>query len=118
VPTRRRIGLIALMIAIAWALVLAGQIPVGRTRNVPAAAPHPIVTQDEFSQLRQGMNYEECVRIIGAPGNPFGSSDAPADHHAQPEWVSYIWRNTPDSFAQISFHHGRAERLASVNLPN
>lgn len=114
---RRRLAIIALMVAIAWALVLASQFPLRRSNSSPAPDIHPLVTLTEFSLIRQGMTYEDCVHIIGAPGASFGSSEATADHHAQPEWVSYIWRNSPDSFAQISFHQGRAERLVSNNLP-
>lgn len=116
-PVRRRVLIIALLAGIAWALVLAGQIPQRRANRSIVPESHPLVTQTEFSQIRQGMSYEDCVRIIGAPGDAFGSSGAPADHHDKPEWVSYVWRNSPDSYAQISFHDGLAERLVATNLP-
>ncbi len=103
---------------LAWALLLASQIPQRRARTTdPAPLKHPLITWAEFSQIRRGMTYEDCVRVIGAPGDAFGSSGAPADHHDNPEWVSYVWRNSPDSYAQISFHQGQAERLVATNLP-
>lgn len=115
---RRRLIIIGFVAAIAWVLVLASQIPARRSGPNPASpAAHPLITWAEFNQIRRGMDYENCVRIIGAPGDAYGSSGAPADHHDNPEWVSYVWRNSPDSYAQISFHDGLAERLVATNLP-
>ncbi len=114
---RPRIVVIGLVVAIAWTLIVASQFPLDRTRPVEAPVERPLVTWAEFNQITRGMSYEDCVRIIGAPGDAYGSSGAPADHHDSPEWVSYIWRNSPDSYAQISFHQGQAERLRAMNLP-
>jgi len=113
---RTRIIVIGLVVAIAWTLIVA-QYPVRHSGPVQAPADRPLVTWAEFNQITRGMTYEDCVYIIGAPGDAFGSSDAPADHHAKPEWVSYVWRNNPDSYAQISFRQGQAERLVATNLP-
>lgn len=115
---RPRIVVIGLVVAIAWVLIVASQFPLRHSRPATApAADHPLVTWAEFNQITRGMTYEDCVHIIGAPGDAYGSSDAPSDHHASPEWVSYLWRNSPDSYAQISFHRGQAERLVATNLP-
>ncbi len=110
---KRRLAVIAAVAGTAWVLVLAGQ----RTIDPPGPpAKENVVTTDEFAQLHPGMSYHECVRVIGAEGTPFGSSTAPAEHEPWPEWISFEWRNSPDSYVMVSFHHGEVERTRAFNL--
>ena len=110
-----RIAIIIAVVATAWILVLAGQ----RASELgPASAPGraAVVTTEEFEQIRVGMTYEECVRVIGAEGAPFGSSNSPDPHAPWPEWISFEWRNNAESYLMVSFHYGEVERTRAFNL--
>src|SRR5437899_4600812 len=54
----------------------------------PIAGSAPVVTKAEFDQIREGMLYEEVVRIIGASGELQSSSDL-----AGFKTVMYAWLN-------------------------
>ncbi len=111
---KRRLLVIAAVVGTAWILVLAGQRAIRTSPPTPARAV--VVSADEFGRLHPGMSYEDCVRVIGAEGAPFGSSDTPQPHAGKPEWISYVWRNDEDSYITISFHNGEVERTRAFNL--
>jgi len=108
---KHRLAVIAAVAATAWALVLAGQLSLKTRQNTV-----PVVTADEFAQIHEGMTYVECVRIIGAEGAPFGSSNAPDPKGPWPEWISFEWRNGPESYVTVSFYRGEVERTRAFNL--
>lgn len=83
------------------------------------SAPHarsPLISLEEFNRIRPGMTYDQCVKIIGAVGTPFGSSQEPGDEGEAIEWISYRWRNSPDSYAHVNFHFGKVDRKYAYNL--
>jgi len=110
-----RLAIIGVVVATAWGLVLAGQRTL-QTSPVPVRGAPDVVTSIEFAQIREGMTYRDCVRIIGKEGAPFGSSNAPEPDAPWPEWISFEWRNGPESYAMVSFHHGAVERTRAFNL--
>lgn len=112
---KRRLAVIAAVAVTAWMLVLAGQ----RTLlapGAPAESRTSVVTQAEFERIRPGMSYQDCVRAIGSEGTPFGSSAAPVADGPWPEWISFVWRNDPDSYIMVSYRNGEVERARAFNL--
>jgi hypothetical protein len=111
---KRRALVIAAVLGTAWVLVLAGQ----RTIRVATQANEEpvVVSAEEFSRIQPGMTYEDCVRVIGTEGSPFGSSGSPDVDADGTEWISYVWRNDEDSYVMVSFHHGEVERTRAFNL--
>lgn len=108
----RRAGLAALVFAAAWGILLVAP------DSEPGSPRTPIViTADEYDRIELGMTYDECVAIIGATGTPFGASNEPGREADIPDWISYAWRNTPDSYAHVAFDHGRVDRKQAFNLP-
>jgi hypothetical protein len=112
---RRRLFIIGVIAVTAWILVLAGQRSLP-TRPSPTPNRAGIITSDEFAKIRPGMSYQDCVRIIGNDGVPFGSSSSPDAHGDWPEWISYEWRNDAESFIRVSFHYGEVDRARAFNL--
>ena len=111
---KRRLLVIAAVAGTAWILVLAGQRAIRTETPRPARAV--IVSAEEFARIRPGMTYDECVRVIGADGAPFGSSESPERKPGHPEWISFVWRNDEDSYVTVSFHNGTVERTRAFNL--
>ena len=109
---KRRAAVIVAVAITAWLLVLAGQ----RSMTTKATAVPAIVSAGELSRIHAGMSYEDCVRIIGAEGTPFGSSAAPEAPTGSSEWISYVWRNNADSYATVSFRDGAVERVRAFNI--
>jgi hypothetical protein len=68
----------------------------------PIAAPAPVVTKAEFDQIREGMSYEDVVRIIGASGDLQSSSDL-----AGFKTVMYAWMNSNGSNMNAMFQNGK-----------
>ena len=96
-------------------LVLAGQRAI-RMSTRPAASEAVVVSAEEFSRIQPGMSYDDCVRVIGTEGSPFGSSSSPEVGTDGSEWISYVWRNDEDSYLTVSFHRGEVERTRAFNL--
>lgn len=83
----------------------------------PAVNLHEtVITPHEFDQIEPGMSYEECVAIIGEEGAPFGESTVSGAPGSEREWISYVWRNSPNSRAEISFQFGRVSRKRAYGL--
>lgn len=78
--------------------------------------PRPIITTERFEQIQDGMTYDECARLVGAPGVPFGSSASPGQAPESLEWISYRWVNPDESSAEVSFQYNRVARKRSYNL--
>jgi hypothetical protein len=112
---KRRLLVIAAVALTAWVLVLASQRSF-RPATRPAPAKPSVVTLDEYSRIAPGMTYEDCVRVVGANGTPYGSSASPEPGAAWPEWISYVWRNDSDSYVTVSFHHGKVDRARAFKL--
>jgi hypothetical protein len=78
----------------------------------PIAGPAPVVTKAEFDQIREGMLYEEVVRIIGASGELQSSSDL-----AGFKTVMYAWMNANGSNMNAMFQNGKLVQKAQFGLP-
>lgn len=87
------------------------------TGGSPSAPSTPIVTAAEFDQIQLGMSYEDCTAIIGAGGTPYGASAPPEHAMANTEWVSFVWHNSRDSSAEITFNYGIVESKRAHALP-
>jgi len=108
----QRGALVLAVIAGAWGILL-----VAPRYTASDSSVSIVITAEEFDRILPGMSYDDCVRIIGATGTPFGASNEPGAEADSPEWVSYSWRNHADSYAYISFEKGRVDRKQAVNLP-
>lgn len=72
--------------------------------------PPSIMTRAQFNQIRPGMSYEECVRIVGAPGTPVDSAEC----RARGMTAAYTWL---DPQGAVQFELGfRAGRLAAMGF--
>ncbi len=81
------------------------------------SARGPVVTAAEFQRIVSGMTYDECVAIIGSPGTPYGATGPSTEPSESTEWVSYLWTNSRDSSAEISFFRGGVESKREHALP-
>jgi hypothetical protein len=74
---------IIVTIAVIWLLASNGVFRPSASREpgryvapqVPVLQDPPVVTRAEYDQLREGMTYEEAVRIIGVRGDEQSRSD-------------------------------------------
>ena len=70
----------------------------------------PIVTLAEYEQLREGISYEEAVRIIGDEGEELSRSDI-----AGYSTVMYMWTNAGGSNMNAMFQNGELVTKAPVS---
>lgn len=76
------------------------------------AAPAPVVTKAEYDQIREGMTYDQVVRIIGAPGDEQSRTDL-----AGFTTVMYAWMNSNGSNMNAMFQNGELVSKAQFGLP-
>jgi hypothetical protein len=72
----------------------------------------PVVTMAKYSQLREGMTYQEVTKIIGTNGEQISSSDI-----AGYKTVMYQWINTNGSNMNAMFQNGHMVSKAQFGLP-
>ena len=72
----------------------------------------PVVTKAEFDAVREGMTYQEVVRIIGASGELQSSSDL-----AGIKTVMYSWMNANGSNMNAMFQNDKLVQKAQFGLP-
>jgi hypothetical protein len=75
-------------------------------------APAPVVTKAEFDRIKEGMTYEDVVKIIGASGEQQSSSDI-----AGYKTVMYSWMNSNGSNMNAMFQNGKLVQRAQFGLP-
>lgn len=80
--------------------------------QVPLVQDPPVATRAEYSQLREGMTYEEAVRIIGARGDELSRSDL-----AGITTVMYSWVNDNGSNMNAMFQNNKLVTKAQFGLP-
>ena len=80
--------------------------------QVPLVQDPPVVTRSEYSQLREGMTYEEAVRIIGVRGDELSRSDL-----AGITTVMYSWVNDNGSNMNAMFQNNKLVTKAQFGLP-
>jgi hypothetical protein len=72
----------------------------------------PTVTMAEFERLETGIDYEEAVRIIGAPGEEISRSELLGT-----STVMYSWKNAGMSNMNAMFQNDRLITKAQFGLP-
>lgn len=80
--------------------------------QVPLLQDAPVVTQAEYTSLREGMSYSEAVSIIGASGEELSRSDL-----AGISTVMYSWTNSNGSNMNAMFQDGKLVTKAQFGLP-
>lgn len=111
---------ILVTIAVVWVLVSNGVFrPSARPESgryvapqVPVLQDPPVVTRAEYDQLREGMTYEEAVRIIGVRGDEQSRSDL-----AGITTVMYSWMNDNGSNMNAIFQNNKLVTKAQFGLP-
>ncbi|MCL4837057.1 MAG: zinc-ribbon domain-containing protein [Thermoanaerobaculia bacterium] len=111
---------IIVTIAVVWLLAANGVFRPGASREpgryvaprVPVLQDPPVVTRAEYDQLREGMTYEEAVRIVGARGDEQSRSDL-----AGLTTVMYSWMNDNGSNMNAMFQNNRLVTKAQFGLP-
>jgi hypothetical protein len=76
------------------------------------AAPPPVVTKAEFDRIKEGMSYDEVVKVIGAPGEQLSSNDL-----AGIKTVMYSWANSSGSNMNAMFQNDKLIQKAQFGLP-
>ena len=71
----------------------------------------PVVTLSEYSQITEGMSYEQVRQIIGAPGEENVRSDMVGI-----STVMYSWMNSNGSNMNAMFQNGRLVTKAQFGL--
>ena len=79
--------------------------------QVPLVQDPPVVTRAEYDQLREGMTYEEAVRIIGVRGDELSRSDL-----AGFSTVMYSWMNDNSSNMNAMFQNNKLVTKAQFGL--
>lgn len=81
----------------------------------------PVVTQEEYDQIEEGMAYAEVVKIIGEEGNPTAdmahyvlltAAESRADFLSH---KNYAWANPDGSGIVLSFD--KKHKLIDLNVP-
>ena len=78
--------------------------------NPKEAASSPVVTLDEYNRVKEGMTYEEVVRIIGVEGKlttEHNSKQTVFGQQFGSQLRNYRWENDPMSFVSLGFTDGK-----------
>ena len=84
----------------------------------PAAtkpANKPTINKDEFTQLKNGMTYQEAVSIIGGEGEVMSEVGSPGDSM---HTIMYMWKGEGDigANANAMFQGGKLNTKAQMGL--
>lgn len=82
-----------------------------------AVAP-PVVTMDEYTQIREGMTYSQVVSIIGASGEEVASNVIEGVPGVMPTMrtTMYQWVNADGSNMNAMFQNGELIQKAQFGL--
>ena len=85
----------------------------------PAPAPTPTnkqtMTMAEFTQLKNGMSYEEATKIIGGPGEVMSESGSPGDA-AHTVMYTYKGEGSLGANANVMFQGNKLMNKAQFGL--
>lgn len=77
-----------------------------------------VITYAEYMQIKDGMTYEEVVKIIGAPGREESRNTMPAIPGISPALttVMYGWANNNGSNASMMFQNNKLNMKSQFGL--
>lgn len=85
----------------------------------PPAEPEPVITREEFDQIRVGMEYWDVVDLIGEPEAERDSEyNEGVPGYTAPSVIAWhTWRNENGSWAKVSFIKEKVVEKKCENLP-
>ena len=88
------------------------------TLLISACSQGDSITKEEFSQIQNGMNYSECVSIIGFEGSELSTVESPAIPGVMEEMTVtiYSWVNWDGSNMTATFTNGKLDTKMQIGL--
>lgn len=78
----------------------------------------PKISMDEFTQIKNGMTYEQVTEIVGSPGEMIAQTGTPGDQFHTETYNFKGDRNSIlyGSFAQLTFQDGKLNTKAQKGM--
>lgn len=92
--------------------------PVNTTGDSFFSVTEPVVTMDEYRQLKNGISYDEAVRIIGSAGEEMSSNTIDGVPGVMPSvtTIMYSWQNDDASNMNAMFQNDKLTTKAQFGL--